>query len=132
HSNDTTRPATESCQTLTVTAFTQARHFTLTITRPRLTSTPFPYTTLFRSFSYTITDNGTTNGSPDPKSATATVSITVTEVNDTRSEEHTSELQSRSDFVCFHLRGNDSTGPANESGQTLTVTAVSQATHGTV
>src|SRR5207244_3461557 len=34
------------------------------------------------SFTYKTCDNGTTNGSPDPKcSATATVSITVTPVN---------------------------------------------------
>ena len=30
------------------------------------------------------------------------------------------------------VRANDSTGPANESGQTLTITAVTQGTHGTV
>ena len=34
------------------------------------------------SFTYTITDNGTTNGALDAKSDTATVTITVTEVND--------------------------------------------------
>src|SRR5256885_7493171 len=79
-------------------------------------STLFPYTTLFRSFSYShdgsetasdsftykTCDNGTTGSPPvaDPKcSATATVSITVTPVND-RSEEHTSELQSPCNLVC--------------------------------
>src|SRR3989442_635385 len=57
--------------------------------RPTPRPTPFPYTTLFRSetttdsFTYKTCDNGTTNGSPDPKcSGTATVSITVTPVND--------------------------------------------------
>src|SRR5207253_3550580 len=42
------------------------------------------------SFTYKTCDNGTTNGSPDGKcSGTATVSITVTPVNDApRSEEH--------------------------------------------
>src|SRR5438270_3016672 len=34
------------------------------------------------SFQYTITDNGTTNGSPDPKSSTATVSFNITPVAD--------------------------------------------------
>src|SRR2546421_6826607 len=33
------------------------------------------------SFQYTITDNGTTNSSPDPKSSTATVSFNVIEVS---------------------------------------------------
>ena len=34
------------------------------------------------SFTYTVTDNGTTNGVNDFKSDTATVTITITEVND--------------------------------------------------
>src|SRR5437773_2007998 len=57
-------------------------------TLPPTTTTPFPYTTLFRSttsdsFTYKACDNGTTNGSPDGKcSGTATVSLTVTPVND--------------------------------------------------
>src|SRR2546427_466494 len=52
--------------------------FFLMIRRPPR-STLFPYTTLFRS----SCDNGTTNGSPDPKcSGVATVSITITPVND--------------------------------------------------
>src|SRR5256714_8164863 len=34
------------------------------------------------SFQYTVTDNGTSDGVADPKSDTATVSFTVTEVND--------------------------------------------------
>ena len=34
------------------------------------------------SFTYTVQDNGTTNGAPIRKTATATVNVTVTEVND--------------------------------------------------
>src|SRR5258705_8658915 len=34
------------------------------------------------SFSYTVTDDGTTNGVADPKTSTATVNVTVSEVND--------------------------------------------------
>src|SRR2546421_3682018 len=37
------------------------------------------------SFQYTITDNGTTNGSADPKSSTATVNFNVIAVDDTPS-----------------------------------------------
>src|SRR5206468_9851231 len=84
---------------------------------------PFPYTTLFRS---PTTANGALTLNPDGSftyvpaanangtdsfqyqirnaanevSNTVTVTLTVTPVNDVRSEEHTSELQSRSDLVC--------------------------------
>src|SRR5438876_10585141 len=34
------------------------------------------------SFSYTITDNGTTNGSPDPKSVAGSATLDITPVND--------------------------------------------------
>src|SRR2546428_9899144 len=56
-------------------------------------STLFPYTTLFRSRSLT--------GRPDLSITVAcrTTRLTSTLI-DKRSEEHTSELQSRSDLVC--------------------------------
>ncbi|WP_459593001.1 cadherin-like domain-containing protein, partial [Bradyrhizobium diazoefficiens] len=34
------------------------------------------------SFSYTITDNGTTNGLPDPKSVAGSATLDITPVND--------------------------------------------------
>src|ERR1039457_4832140 len=51
-------------------------------------STPFPYTTLFRSGASYGTPGGPPAGSPDLLSQMA------------RSEEHTSELQSPCDLVC--------------------------------
>src|SRR2546428_7313215 len=53
-------------------------------------STLFPYTTLFRSRS-------STRATRTPGSE---VSTSMASEVDTRSEEHTSELQSRSDLVC--------------------------------
>src|SRR5438105_12604307 len=64
--------------------------FFLTIRRPPR-STLFPYTTLFRS-STNATPAGSRSGSPG--GATTATSWR------TRSEEHTSELQSRVDLVC--------------------------------
>src|SRR3712207_7815633 len=65
-------------------------------------STLFPYTTLFRSLAAaqavgTVTGTATANGRP-----LAGVSVTVvgTQLGATRSEEHTSELQSRQYLVC--------------------------------
>src|SRR5699024_12432605 len=79
-----------------------------------LTPTFFPYTTLFRSVS------GSNTGSPSPSrvilhlsiipasacsrnhasSASSTNTLVMTASPKTRSEEHTSELQSRFDLVC--------------------------------
>jgi len=89
------------------------------------------------SFQYTITDNGTTNGSPDPKSDTATVSFTITEVNDAPTAVNdplgTVVEDSGQRTIQFStLLSNDSKGPANESGQTLIVKSVSNPLGGTV
>src|SRR2546421_1840220 len=65
-------------------------------------STLFPYTTLFRSPGTITTEalTGTTSGSIGNAAAAQSVA-TVFNVNLlNRSEEHTSELQSRSDLVC--------------------------------
>src|SRR5438034_4731101 len=82
-------------------------------------STLFPYTTLFRSFSSTVAE-GTRRqevifcGSHPPARQ---ISFPVS-----RSEEHTSELQSHSDLVCrlllekknaSHARGTADTFPAS-------------------
>src|SRR5206468_9749392 len=60
--------------------------------RPPPRSTLFPYTTLFRSLLVIR----------DPRDARGFVAVTVKIEADreVRSEEHTSELQSRSDLVC--------------------------------
>ena len=87
------------------------------------------------SFTYTVTDNGTTNGVNDFKSDTATVSVTVTEVNDRPVAAADSLTVAEDGSVTVGtatLTANDSPGPANESGQTLTITAVGSATHGSV
>src|SRR2546421_1225079 len=64
-------------------------------------STLFPYTTLFRSVSSPVTFP---RHMPDPGSTPAATLYLVdggrAGVGHVRSEEHTSELQSRSDIVC--------------------------------
>src|SRR5204863_479988 len=131
-SNDSTGPANESGQTLAVTAVTQGANGTVTFTATGVTYTPNANFNGTDSFTYTITDNGTTNGVSDPKSATATVSITVTEVNDAPTAVADSATVAEDGSVTVDPRSNDSTGPANESSQTLTVTAVGAASHGSV
>src|SRR5207249_4633520 len=82
--NDSTGPANESTQTLTITSVTQPAHGTVAITNSGadLTYTPDADYNGPDSFTYTITDNGTTNGVLDAKTDTATVTMTVTPVND--------------------------------------------------
>ena len=84
-----------------------------------------------------VTDNGTTNGAPDPKSDTATVSFTMTEVNDAPTAMNDPlgnvvEDSGERTIPFASLTANDSKGPANESGQTLIVKTVSNAVGGTV
>jgi hypothetical protein len=89
------------------------------------------------SFNYTVCDNGTTNGAVDAKCTEATVSINVAEVNDSPMATPDSKTTLEDTALTFpgsDLLTNDSRGAANESGQTLTVTAVNVTpdTRGTV
>src|SRR2546428_10271594 len=66
-------------------------------------STLFPYTTLFRSSgsgTVTSTPAGIACGPSCAGSYASGTVVTLTAARDSRSEEHTSELQSRSDLVC--------------------------------
>src|SRR2546422_5807582 len=85
-------------------------------------STLFPYTTLFRSAGFTYSwdfGDGSTSSLPAPTHtytavASFTVTLTVTDKDGgvTRSEEHTSELQSRLHLVCRLLLEKKKTKPA--------------------
>src|SRR2546421_7984366 len=62
-------------------------------------STLFPYTTLFRS-AHKVPEKVVEIVEKLNKNKDPTVVITVVGMSNGRSEEHTSELQSRSDLVC--------------------------------
>src|SRR5207249_3209061 len=87
------------------------------------------------SFTYKTCDNGTTNGSPDPKcSGTATVSITVTPVNDAPAANGDSATVAEGgtvtvlDSTAASVLANDTDAEAN----TLTATKLSDPAHGSV
>src|SRR5439155_873515 len=85
--NDSTGPTNEATQTLTVSAVGLPSHGTAAIIASGADPGKILYTPAANyngpdSFSYTITDNGPTNGSNDFKSASAQVTMTVTPVND--------------------------------------------------
>ena len=135
--NDTKGPANESGQTLTLTGVSNPVGGTVSSDATNVYFTPAADFNGAASFQYTVTDNGTTNGAPDPKSDTATVSFTITEVNDapTANNDTLSNVAEDSGAVTIPastLTANDSKGPANESGQTLSIKTVSNAVGGTV
>ena len=121
--NDSTGPANESGQTLTITDLSTPAHGTVA---DRGRQDPLhaaePTTTAPDTFTYTITDNGTTNGADDFKSDTATVSVTVTEVNDPPVAVADTATVAEDGYALVDVLANDTAGPANESGQTLTIT----------
>ena len=135
--NDSKGPANESGQTLTITAVSNAVGGTVAIVGTDVVFTPTANYNGPASFDYSVSDNGTTNGAPDAKSDTGSVTFTVTEVNDApvaNADTLSSVAEdSGARTISFaSLLANDSKGPANESGQTLTITAVSNAVGGTV
>jgi DNA/RNA endonuclease G (NUC1) len=115
---------------LTYTILTGPFHGGLTGTGANRTYTPTPDFNGTDTFTWRVND-GTNN------SNTATMTITVAEVNDPPvavDDSKSTTSNSPLTFASSDLTTNDSTGPANEAGQTLTVTSVTPtgSTHGTV
>ena len=119
-------------QTLTVTSVTQGAHGTVTTNGTTTTYSPAADYNGPDSFTYTITDDGTTNGVADPKTSTATVNLTVTEVNDSPTADNDSASVAEDGSVNLDPRTNDRRGPANESARPSPSPSVSQGVHGTV
>jgi Bacterial Ig domain len=136
-SNDSPGPADESGQTLTVISVSNAVGGTVSLSGTTVTFSPTADFNGPASFDYVVQDNGTTNGSPDPQSATGTASFTITEVNDPPiavDDSLPNIAEDSGDYTIpfSSLTSNDSPGPSNESGQTLTIISVGNATGGTV
>jgi hypothetical protein len=79
-------------------------------------------------FTYDATDNGTSDGQADPKTSKATVTVTVTPVNDAPiavNDSDTGIKNFQTSYTAAKLLANDSPGPANESSQTIQIQSVS-------
>ncbi|MFO0897089.1 MAG: Ig-like domain-containing protein [Pirellulales bacterium] len=131
--NDTPGPSNEAGQALSVTGVsaTSAAGGTVVLNSGVITYTPPADFHGTDTFTYTVTDDGTTNGSSDPRQTTATVTVTVTEVNDPPVLTDDNLVATEDQDLVFDasdLTANDTPGPADEAGQTLTVTAVSGTT----
>lgn len=75
--NDSKGPANENTQILTITGVSNVIGGTAVISGTSILFTPTPNYNGPASFTYTVQDNGTTNGLADPKTATATASFSV-------------------------------------------------------
>src|SRR5262249_33809528 len=130
-------PANESGQTLTIIAVDSAVGGSVSLSGSDVSFTPAANFTGAASFRYTLQDNGTTNGVADPRTSTAIVRFTVTEVNDAPIgvDDTLSSVAEDSGprvIPVATLLGNDLKGPANESSQTLTLIAVDSAVGGSI
>ena len=126
--NDQKGPANEAAQTLGILGVGPSPvNCTVSLTGGTLTVIPDADFNGTASFQYTIQDNGTTAGLPDPRVATATVTLTITSVNDvpsfTKGADQTVSEDCGPQTVSSWATGI-SAGPANEAGQTLSFLAV--------
>ncbi|HVQ40051.1 MAG TPA: choice-of-anchor Q domain-containing protein, partial [Pyrinomonadaceae bacterium] len=135
--NDTKGPTNESGQTLTLTGVSNPVGGTVSRDATNVYFTPAADFNGPASFQYTITDNGTTGGTADPKTDTATVSFTITTGNDAPTANNDTLPNIAEDsgprlIVAGTLFANDSKGGPDENGQTLTIKTVSNPEGGSV
>jgi DNA/RNA endonuclease G (NUC1) len=122
--------ASPNSNALTYTIVSGPSHGSLSGTNGNETYTPAP--------DFNGTDTFTWNASDGTRTSnTATVTISVLEVNDAptaTADSKSTDEDTALTFAASDLTANDSTGPSNESSQTLTVTSVSSTvdTHGSV
>jgi hypothetical protein len=135
-SNDSKGPADESGQTLTITSIGTVSGGMAVINGANIDFTPDVDFNGPAFITYTVRDDGQTNGVDDFKTSTAKVLFTITPVNDAPvpvndplsaiNEDSGTRL-----IPLATLHGNDSTGPGDENLQTLTITSLSAVVGGT-
>jgi hypothetical protein len=121
--NDSAGPTNESGQALAITSVTVIAGGTVSISGTDVLFTPALNFNGAASFTYVVQDNGTTNGVSAPLTSTATVSFTITPVNDapsfTKGSDFSLPSNSPGQSIANWATGI-SPGPANESGQNVT------------
>ncbi|WP_132559766.1 DUF5801 repeats-in-toxin domain-containing protein [Rhizobium sullae] len=129
--NDSTGPANEAGQSLTVTAVSNAVGGTVAIVNGQVVFTPAANFNGTASFDYTISDNGNTNGSDDFKTSIGHASFTVTAVNEApvaNEDGPFATLANTALIVTTGLLANDS----DPDGQTLTAVMDTGPQHGAI
>ncbi len=135
-SNDLPGPPNESDQKLTFN-LQGAVGGSVTLSGTNVIFTPDADYNGMAGFGYTVTDDGTTLGISDPKTASTIVNFTITEVNDQPAavDDDLGSINEDSGprtIPISMLLANDSPGPTNELDQTLTIVAVTNAIGGSV
>jgi len=128
--NDSAGPANESGQVLTVTSVTDAgnAHGTVVLNSGMVTYTPAANYNGPASFTYTVCDDGTTNGAADSKCATATVNVNVEAVNDNPVAVDDSATTNEDNSVTIDVVANDT----DVDGDARSLASVGSASHGSV
>ena len=127
--NDLKGPTNESSQTLTITGVSgiSAQNGSVSLVAGQIVYTPPANFSGTDTFTYTITDNGTTGGLPAPLSSTATVTINVLDKNDpptAGADALDIQEDTTTTVAASVLLNNDSPGPGVESSQTLSLIRV--------
>ncbi len=134
--NDTNKgAANESGQTLNITAVSSPTGGTVAINGTNVEFTPTADYFGPAGFTYTASDNGTTNGVSDPKTGNATVSFNITAVNDppsfTIAANPPASNEDAGPQTVTNFATSISAGP-NETGQTLTFNITPNGSTGTL
>jgi uncharacterized repeat protein (TIGR01451 family) len=131
--NDAPGPPNEASQTLTIDSVGTPGHGTAVIESGKIRYVPTAGYVGPDSFTYVVRDDGTSHGVPDPKTATATVSITVDTINQppVAVDDAAQVDQNANSGVLVDVLANDTPGPADEASQTLTIDSVGTPGHGT-
>jgi uncharacterized delta-60 repeat protein len=136
--NDTPGPANEAGQVLSVRSLTQPTHGQATLITGGADAGKVRYTPAANyngpdSFTYTACDDGTTNGLADPQCDTATVTITVTPVNDppaARDDSYSTAEDTPLTVAAPGVLGNDT--DADGDPLSVAAAAVTGPAHGTL
>lgn len=106
-SGATPGPANEASQNLTISAVSNPVGGTVEISGTDVIFTPAANFNGTASFTFTVTDDGTTNGVADPRSTTATASFTITAVNDAPVAQDDTATTGEGQAMDIAVRDND-------------------------
>ena len=127
--NDTAGPSNEATQTIAITSVTQGAgtHGTVTLANGIVTFTPDLTFVGVATFTYTVCDNGTTAGRPDPLCSDGQVSVAVAGAPNQQPIADPGSFGAREDTATpLVLDATDA------DGDPITFQVISQPTHGTL
>jgi cyclophilin family peptidyl-prolyl cis-trans isomerase len=119
----------ETDQTLTLISVNGATNGTVALSGNQITFTPAANFSGSATFTYTVRDNGTSNGTNDPKESTGTVTVTVNPLNDAPTAvADTATTRPSAGTITLDVLQNDKIEP--DTGETLKIAEVSTPSNG--